>query len=170
MEHLLKTNRRLDDAPARAEADGASKSTTQSVGEAACSTDERQHRTLLSLNRSRVEESALKPDDEPVYESMQLQTASQLADLHARRLLSWLRTDLQSAVGHAQTFLAREVEASYADMCIELDLHPRPWNSVAASFARLTRQPGRPLKTYTDCISGFGRSRRLRCYFIPAPS
>lgn len=132
-------------------------------------------RKLVSGGNASVPDPTLQSTCESVQRSMlsssfHHQSASAVADQHARRLLRWLQHDLKNAVGEARVFLAREVEASYADMCDELKLHSRPWNAVAAKFAILIRQPHRPLKTYTDRINKAGRKQRLRCYVIPLPS
>ena len=65
------------------------------------------------------------------------------------------------------TILVDDLKASYNDMCFELGLQrPRPWKSVAAAFAEMTRLPGRPLKTYRDWINHRGETRSRRVYIL----
>jgi hypothetical protein len=95
-------------------------------------------------------------------------SARDLAERHAVLLLNWLTNELRGRGGDSRALLATEMISAYSEMCDENNIHPRPWNPVACSFAKLIRQRGRPLKTYRDLVNSEGKKRRRRFYAIPS--
>lgn len=121
---------------------------------------------------SRMQAQAV-PTRESICESVPAQfqhgeePARAIAEKHAQQLLCWLQIELQDCRGNSRRLLATELKSAYAEMCEEQRLLCRPWNPLAASFAKLIRQRGRPLKTYSDLIGRDGKKRRRRVYEIP---
>ncbi|MGE3993450.1 hypothetical protein [Pseudorhodoplanes sp.] len=108
--------------------------------------------------------STPNPAPAPVHSAQIGNTPREVAAEHARQLLVWLQ---DSAWPNGRRLDADDMRAVYSEMCAHKGLNPRPWNAVAAPFARLIHQPGRPLKTYRRIVDEKGQRRRVRSYEIP---
>jgi hypothetical protein len=75
---------------------------------------------------------------------------------HAAALLHFL----QGPGGAVGEIPAADVEAAYSDLCIDIGMHPRPWNTVAKA---LREALGDERKTYA-----WRGGHRVRVYRIPA--
>lgn len=92
-------------------------------------------------------------------------SARDVAKRHSRLLLASLISELSDE--DDRTFSVHEMMTIYGEWCAEQNLLPRPWNSVAASLAKIISMRGRPVKTYHRFVDCNGRDRRRRCYEIP---
>ena len=86
---------------------------------------------------------------------------------HARLLLERMQERVRTKYGPGSYRIpVNNLREHYRQMCDEPGLARRPWNPVAAAFAEITRQPGRPLKNYETWIDQMGMQRRRRVYRV----